>query len=281
MLNNIAENTNRVTLCSMTEKLQFTRQTNGVTIITFNRPQVLNALNLDMMRAFSDYVDALKHDSQLRALILTGAGGAAFCSGGDLVELSQHPTEADARYFITLMGDALLQMERLPVPVIAAINGYALGGGSEIALACDLRIIDAGAKMGFVQINMALIPGWGAGQRLLRVVGYAKAIELLLTGHVLYADDLLALGVANQAVAKGRALQTALDLANQIAAHPPQVVQGVKTLLQAGLSTSYIEALQIERDIFPPLWAAESHLQAVERFLRRHQTKSISSDTEG
>jgi enoyl-CoA hydratase len=244
----------------------------GVAVLTFNRPEIRNALNLAAMRQFAATITQLTRHDQVRCVVLTGAGAEAFCSGGDLVELSQHPTEANALDFITVMGDALLMLERLPVPVIAAINGYALGGGSEIAMACDLRIADQSAKLGFVQINLALTPGWGAGQRLLRLVGYAKALEILLAGRVMTTDKLLALGLVNQVVDSGQALPYALDFARQIAALPTEVVRGIKALLQAGINLSYDEALQQERSIFPALWAAEPHLQAVANFLARRKS---------
>lgn len=241
----------------------------GVTVLTFNRPQARNALNLTTMQHFAQAVTTLAEMPQVRAVILTGAGEAAFCSGGDLVELSRYPTEDDARAFITVMGDALLALERLTVPVIAAINGYALGGGSEIAMACDLRFADEKARMGFVQIQIALTPGWGAGQRLLRQVGYAKALEVLLDGHAMSAPELLATGLVNRVVEAGQALPHALAFAQKIAAAPPDVVRAIKALLRAGLTQPYDAALQFERDLFPPLWAAEPHLAAVERFLKR------------
>jgi enoyl-CoA hydratase/carnithine racemase len=221
------------------------------------------------MNAFLQVVEALRADDGLRVVILTGAGEKAFCSGGDLRELSQYPDEAAARHFITIMGDALLALERLPVPVIAAINGYALGGGSEIALACDLRIVDETVKFGLVQVRNALTPGWGAGQRLLRAVGYARAMQILLQGNAMSATEMQALGLVNQVTGAGKALEAAQALALEISALPPDVVRGIKALLQAGIQQPYDVALQTERAIFPPLWSAEPHLQAVERFLNR------------
>ena len=254
----------------MTNKLLIERHADGVAVLTFNRPGARNALDLETMRAFAGAVADLERDPQLRALVVTGAGEEAFCSGGDLIELSQYPSADDGRQMIDLMGDALLRLERLPVPVIAAVNGYALGGGSEIALACDLRIVDATARMAFVQIRMGLTPGWGAGQRLLRLVGYARAMELLLRGTVMHAPELLGYGLVNQVVEAGTALTHALHLAQHIAASPPEVVRGIKRLLQAGVNQPYESALQTERDLFPALWAAEAHVEAVEQFLRRN-----------
>lgn len=254
----------------MTNKLLIEKRADGVTILTFNRPETRNALDLETMQAFRDTVDGLAHEPSLRALIITGAGQDAFCSGGDLIELSGYPSEAEARNMIALMGNALLKLEGLTVPVIAAINGYALGGGSEVAMACDLRIADASARMAFVQIRMGLTPGWGAGQRLLRLVGYSRALEFLLSGKVMQGAELATAGLVNQVVEAGNALAHALNMAEQIATSPPDAVRGIKALLQTGMYLPYEQALQFERDIFPRLWASDAHLQAVERFLNRN-----------
>jgi enoyl-CoA hydratase len=255
------------------EKLLVERDSNGITVIMFNRPQVMNALDLETMTQFAQAVDAMQSDAELRAVILTGAGEEAFCSGGDLHELSALTSEADARDFITIMGDALLKLERLPVPVIAAINGYALGGGSEVAVACDMRIMDDQTRLGFVQIRLGLTPGWGAGQRLMRLVGYSRAMGLLLQGKAIFADEIDTLGLATRIVEQGTALDYALDFAGHIAKQSPEVVRGVKALLRAGLEHPYEEALQIERDIFPPLWASDAHLRAVGKFLEKSREK--------
>jgi enoyl-CoA hydratase/carnithine racemase len=242
----------------------------GIAVLTFDRPEALNALNLATMNTLSEAVDRLHQQAEsLRVVIVTGSGEKSFSSGGDLQELGRHPDEAAARDFITLMGNALLKLERLPVPVIAAVNGYALGGGTEIALACDLRVVDEAVSFGLVQLKMALTPGWGAGQRLLRLVGYTKAMQLLIDATPLKAAEVYALGLANKVAPAGEAYPVALEWATQIAYTSPEVVRGIKTLLQAGLNQPYETALQIERDLFPPLWAAEPHLQAVERFLQR------------
>jgi enoyl-CoA hydratase/carnithine racemase len=245
----------------------------GVVVLTFNRPQSLNALSLEMMQDFAERIQNLAHDDDLRVVVITGAGQRAFCSGGDLTQLKDYESEADARHMITVMGDALYTLERLPVPVIAAINGYALGGGSEIALACDMRIADARVRMGMVQIKMALTPGWGAGQRLMRTVGYARAMEILLKGEPMHAERLDALHLVNSIVPEGESLQYALDLAEYIASQPQAVVRAIKQLLQAGLHQPYEMALQTERDVFPPLWADQAHLQAVANFFARQAAK--------
>lgn len=264
---------NCVKLSCMTDIIQLEQQANGVVIITFNRPEAMNALNLEAMATFKQTIMGLVRNDHMRVLVLTGAGDRAFCSGGDLVELSQYPKESDAQRMIATMGDALIVMERLLVPVIGAINGYALGGGSEIALACDMRFADENVKMGMVQINMGLIPGWGAGQRLIQTVGYAQAIELLLRGDVLQAEQLRALGLVNHITPAGAALDHALTFANQIAERPRKVVRAIKTIMQAGRVNEYESALRLERELFPSLWADRAHLDAVDAFLQRQANK--------
>jgi enoyl-CoA hydratase len=259
-----------VTLSVMTNNtLLIDTHSDGVTVITFNRPETHNALNAATMQLFSETIERLTHDKQLRVLVITGAGTKAFCSGGDLAELSKRVTAEDALAMITLMGDTLLKMERLPVPVIAAINGYALGGGGEIALACDMRIVDVKARLGFVQGRQALITGWGGGQRLLRLVGYSRAIELLMRAQTLFADELKTLGLANHVVDDGGALESALQIAREIAQNPPDLTRAQKALLQEGLHRPYDEALTHERQLFPPLWETEPHWKAIDNFLNK------------
>lgn len=258
-------------LLPMTEKILLDTLPDGIAVLTFNRPETYNALDLESMQRFAALVGSLPARDDIRVLVITGAGQDAFCSGGDLAELSQYPSAEDGENVSQIMGDALLRLEQLPYPVIAAINGYALGGGSEIALACDMRIVDEKVRMGMVHVRLALTPGWGAGQRLLRLVGYARAMEILLRGRAMHAHELTALGLVNDVVDPGMAFTRALNFARQVVESPPDVVQAIKALLQTGIHQSYTEALQFEREVFPPLWAADAHLEAVANFLRRQK----------
>jgi len=256
-----------------TQYLIHNKTDTGLHTIIFNRPEAMNALSLETMATFADVVKQIHADDNARVVVLYGSGERAFCSGGDLVELQHRPSADDARQMITTMGDALLMLERLPIPVIAGINGYALGGGAEIALACDMRIADEKAKMAMVQINMAHTTGWGAGQRLMRAVGYSKAMQILVTGQMMRAEELKSLNLINEIVSVAQAPQRALELAQEIAERPPKAVRGIKQLLQAGLQNTYDEALSIERDLFPPLWADQPHLDAVANFFERQSKK--------
>jgi enoyl-CoA hydratase/carnithine racemase len=246
-----------------------------VAIITIDRPERRNALDIASMQALSQIIDDLDDEDRLvKAVIVTGAGTEAFCSGGDLNDLSQRLSAADAEGMSKLMGDALFQLEGLACPVIAAINGYALGGGSELALACDLRIIDARAQLGFVHLRRGLIPGWGGGQRLLRAVGYARAFELLLRAEPLDADAIIALGLAMQAVPPGQALDAALALAHQIAQHDHAAVRSVKGILKVQERTDYAGALEVERAAFVDLWSGPAHAEVMRQFRERQGSKS-------
>lgn len=246
----------------------------GVGLLTMNRPQLRNALDWEAMDAFGQAVEQLGRDSAMRALVITGANGS-FCSGGDLYELDQFPTRLDGARLASVMGDALNALEQLPFPTLAAIEGPALGGGAEIALACDLRVMAEDASLGLMHIRLGITPAWGGGQRLLRLVGYPVAMEWLTTGRVLRGPQAFEHQLANRVVPAGEALETALSIASEIAARDPASVRAVKQLLQAGQRSSFSEALATERSLFPDLWAAPAHLEASTRFVSRknHRTR--------
>ncbi len=243
-------------------------------LLTVRRPAVRNALNWAAMEAFAAAVEDAHRAPDLRVLVVTGEG-PAFIAGGDLKELAAYPRREHGERMSALMTRALARLEALPVPVIAAINGPARGGGTEVALACDLRVLAADADLGFVQIRQALIPGWGGGQRLLRAIGYARAMEVLLSGRILGAQEALAWGLVNRVAPPGEALAEALRWAEAIAAEPPDVVRAIKALLRAGLTLPPPLAAATEHALFPDLWAAEPHLAAVQAFLQRRRSSSV------
>jgi enoyl-CoA hydratase/carnithine racemase len=241
----------------------------GIALLTINRPERRNAIDTPTMHALAGLLPRLAEDVRLRALIVTGAGTEAFCSGGDLNDFSERLTAEQGAAMVKLMGDTLLTLERLPVPVIAAINGFALGGGSELALACDVRVIDERAQLGFVHLRRGLIPGWGGGQRLLRAVGYARALELLLRAEPLDAETLVELGLVADVLPPGEALTGALELARTAARHDRAAVAAAKAMLQAGLRQPYDEALMTERGLFPPLWVGAAHMASMRAFMEK------------
>ena len=240
----------------------------GISVLEVSRLQVRNALDWDTMDAFAAAVEAAHADATLRTLIVTGAG-EAFIAGGDLKALHGSSTEADGWELSRKMSIALKRVEALPCPVIAAINGPARGGGGEIALACDLRVVDEKADLGFVQVTLGLIPGWGGGQRLLRLVGYSRALEWLVTGRVLSAQDMLAHGLANRVAPAGEALTKSTEFAQLISKNSPEAVRAIKRLLRAGISMSTAASEAFEQSEFPAFWASDIHQDAVECWFQR------------
>lgn len=244
------------------------RGAQGVVTLVLDRPARHNALDRDDMRALAGAIEGLRDEPEgsLRALVVTGAGREAFCAGGDQRALAPLDRPEDGADIAARMGDAMAALEALPVPVIAAMNGHALGGGAELALACDLRVVGADLRFGLVHRRLGLTPGWGAGQRLLRLVGYARALEILLEAETLGAEDLLRLGLACEIAPAGEALPAARARAARYAAADPATVRDLKALLRDGVERPPADALARERTRFPARWASEAHMTAMRGF---------------
>lgn len=239
-----------------------------VALLKVHRPEVRNALNWEEMQNFTTMVERLHAHPSLRAVVLTGSEGA-FIAGGDLKELAHYPNLRDGQKLSHLMSAALERLNALPCPTIAAVNGPARGGGAEICLACDLRIFDPQADIGFVHIDLGLTPGWGGGQRLLHLVGYSRALEWLLTARILSAEEAFSHGLANSLSAPGKCLDAALQLAREVANKPLESVYALKRLLRMGLITTGETAKSYEQAQFPSLWAGSAHYEAVAKFLNK------------
>ena len=248
----------------------------GIGQITIQRPEARNALTWQAMDAFGASVEQAAAVADLRALVVTGDGGA-FCAGGDLFELDGYLSRLDGVRLATIMADALDRLEAIPVPTIAAIEGPALGGGAEIALACDLRVMAEGASLGMMQVRLAISPAWGGAQRLLRLAGYARSLEWLAGGKVFAALEALEAGLANRVAALGQALAEARSLASHFASHDPEAVRTIKRILRAGVSLPIAEALHLERELFADLWAGAAHREASAAFVasRNHRPRPV------
>jgi enoyl-CoA hydratase len=251
------------------------RYNDEIALITLRRPEALNALSWKAMEAFRSSVEAAHRLPRLRALVVTGEG-RAFCAGGDVYELHEYLSRSDGERLSELMGAALDRLAALPSPVIAAIEGPAIGGGAEIALACDLRVMAEDARLGLMHVRLAICTAWGGGQRLLRLVGYARSLEWLARGTILTAQAAQSAGLANAVVPAGQATLHALDLAGAIASNDPQAVRSVKSFLQAGLFRPPGEAAQFERQLFPDVWAATPHRLASEGLVNARRPKAAS-----
>lgn len=236
-------------------------------VIRVNRPHVRNALDWNAMESFAHHIENA-YQQNLRALIVTGADNT-FIAGGDLTVLHHARSLADGERLSRIMTNALNRLESLPFPVIAAMNGATRGGGAEIALACDMRVMAEDATFGLVQINLGLIPGWGGAHRLLRLIGYSRSLELLTSGRILSAEEMHSLGLVNTIAPPSSAYEVALKLAHQITAKSPAAIKSLKAILTAGTMCSYTMAARLEQDTFPTLWASEEHHKAVEHYVRR------------
>jgi enoyl-CoA hydratase len=250
--------------------ITFNIDKNGIGTLKVDRPEVRNALDWDAMEAFGQAVQQAEDAPELRALIVTG-GGKTFVSGGDLKSLQHYPTKEDGLRLATIMGDALAQLQLLPCPTIAAINGPARGGGAEITVACDMSIMAADADIGFVHTRLGIITAWGGGQRLLREVGYAMALELMTTGRVLNAEEALNLRLVNRVVPAGEAYRASVELAQEIASRPAQAIQAAKRVLRNSISHPQGDAYMAEREEFPLLWDSDYRRAALERFLNKNK----------
>ena len=239
----------------------------GVATLTVNRPEVRNALDWRAMHDFGLAVQAVHDNAELRVLLVTGAG-ETFVSGGDLRALANYPKHRDGLRLASIMGKALERLRALPVPTIAAINGPARGGGAEIAVACDQRIMAEDADIGFVHARLGITTAWGGARYLLQAVGYSLAIELLTTGRVLKAPEALEMGLVDHITPAQEALPRARELAAVMAQHPVEAVRAAKRLLRFAVAHPEV-AKHAERRLFASLWDSEFRRAAVARFLNR------------
>jgi enoyl-CoA hydratase len=218
----------------------------GLATLTLNRPRVRNALNLAAIDAIAQALRTAEADPAIRAIILTGAGDKAFAAGADIGELAKLDTSI-AGAALARRGQALtLQMERMCTPIIAAVNGFALGGGCEIALAADIRIAADNALFGQPEVNLGLIPGYGGTQRMARLVGRGMAMYLCLTGEFIDAAEALRIGLVQRVVPQAQLLDTARTIAATIAAKAPLAVASTKRAIDEGIGVPLNEALAIE-----------------------------------
>ncbi len=240
--------------------------------ITFNRPNVLNALNRKTMDELGDCLKKMRADDDVRVLILTGAGEKAFIAGADINELSQQ-TPVNGREF-TLYGQEIIhRLETLGKPAIAAINGFALGGGCEVALACTLRVASRNAKLGQPEVKLGIIPGYGGSQRLPRLCGKGVAHELILTGEMISAEEAWRVGLVNRVVEPGELLATAEAIAKKIIANAPLAVKYAMEAVERGMEMPQEEGLYLEATLFGLCCATQDMREGTRAFLEKRPPK--------
>ncbi|MGE5244593.1 MAG: enoyl-CoA hydratase-related protein [Betaproteobacteria bacterium] len=239
-------------------------------LVTINRPKVLNALNTQTMDELRRAMLDLKHDDAVRVVILTGAGEKAFVAGADINELAvQTPTSGREH---ALTGQHVLNLvENLGKPVIAAINGYALGGGCELAMACTLRMAADTAKIGQPEINLGLLPGYAGTQRLSRLVGKGKAMELILTGAQIDATEALRIGLVNRVVPAADLMAEARKLAGQLARSAPIAMRYIINAINHGLEMPFAEGCVFEATLFGLVASTEDMREGTTAFLEKRK----------
>ena len=235
---------------------------------TLQRPEAMNALDRPLLRELLATAETARRDPSIRAGILTGAGDRAFSAGADLKERRGMSMD-EVRSYLTLIRDTMNAIARLPVPTIAAVNGAAFGGGFELMLACDLRLLAAHAQVGLTEVRVGIMPGAGGTQRLPRLVGVARAKELIFSARRLDAAEALQLGLANRVVPGAALLDAARALAAEIAANAPLAVRAAKQAIEAGFDTGLDRGLEIEAAAYAPLLPTRDRLEGLQAFAEK------------
>ena len=243
---------------------------NAIAYVTIDRPKVLNALNMATMEDLREVFTDLAADRGIRVVILTGSGEKAFVAGADINELQKNnPVEAKA---YTHRGQAVLDLiENLGKPVIACINGFALGGGCEIAMACTMRLAAENAKLGQPEVKLGIIPGYGGTQRLPRLVGTGLAMQILLTGEMISAQEAYRIGLVNEVVPADKLIPRAEEIAAKIIANAPLAIQYCMEAVNQGLNMTLQEGLFLEATLFGICSASEDKKEGTTAFLEKRK----------
>lgn len=242
----------------------------GITTITFNRPKAMNALNGELLEELSAALEDITGDESVRVLVLTGAGEKAFVAGADITELATF-NSLQAKYFSQKGHEVMNKIGGLAIPAIAAVNGYALGGGCEMALACDFIYASDTAAFGLPEITLGLIPGFGGSQRLARAIGAALTKELVYTGKMIKAEEAKAMGLVNQVFDAANLMEETMKTARAIAMKGKVALRAAKQAISNGLNTDLATGLSIEQDAFALCMASEDAREGTGAFLEKRK----------
>ena len=251
----------------MTDVLLIERPSSEIAVLRLNRPQVRNALNMDLRTSLAEQITRLGADPEVRVVIMTG-NEQAFAAGADIGEMAEAgPVEIMARnvqkYWRAIMDG--------PKPLFAAVEGYALGGGLELALCADIIVAGEGAKLGLPEVKVGILPGGGGTQKLARLVGSKRAMLLLMTGRLFGAAEAAAMGVVSEVAPTGQALARAIEIAKEIAALPPISVMQIKEIVNAGLNAPLDTALMLERKAFQLQFATRDQKEGMRAFMEKRK----------
>ncbi len=247
----------------------------GVWLLTIDRPKALNALNPATVKEIAAALDRIEADRAARVLLLTGAGEKAFVAGADIVAM-QGMTAIEGKDFSAFTLRTFRRLEQFPVPVIALVNGYALGGGCELAMSCDFILAGDRAVFGQPEVNLGVSPGFGGSQRLPRLVGRPMALELLFTGRQVKAEEAVRIGLANHVVPAAELLDRGMEMARQIAAKGPLAVRLTKELVQRGLDMDLDNACTFESEVFGLLFATADKAEGMAAFSERRPARFVN-----
>ena len=243
----------------------------AVAVLTIDRPKALNALNPDVLADLKAAFEGIDQNA-VRCVVLTGAGDKSFVAGADIGSMSTM-TKAEGEAFGKLGNDIFLMIESFPLPVIAAVNGFALGGGCELAMSCDIRICSDNAMFGQPEVGLGITPGFGGTQRLPRIVGLGMAKQLLYTARNIDANEALRIGLVNSVVPQADLMDTVLKMANTIAKNAPIAVRACKKAVNEGMQVSIDKAVEIEEKIFGGCFETHDQVEGMACFLSREKPK--------
>ena len=246
-----------------------------VGVVTINRPKALNALNSEVLKEIEATFDAIDLDAT-RAVVLTGAGDKSFVAGADIGEMSPLTlTKAEGEAFGKTGNDVFRKIETFPIPVIAAVNGFALGGGCEISMSCDIRICSENAIFGQPEVGLGITPGFGGTQRLARIVGVGKAKEMIYTAFNIKAEEAYRIGLVNAVYPQEELLAAAKKLANKIASNAPIAVRACKKAINEGLQVDMDQAIVVEEKAFGSCFETEDQKAGMGNFLEKDKSKKL------
>ncbi len=243
----------------------------AVAVLTIDRPKALNALNPEVLADLKAAFEGIDQNT-VRCVVLTGAGDKSFVAGADIGSMSTM-TKAEGEAFGKLGNDIFLMIESFPLPVIAAVNGFALGGGCELAMSCDIRLCSDNAMFGQPEVGLGITPGFGGTQRLPRIVGLGMAKQLLYTARNIDAAEALRIGLVNAVVPQAELLDTAVKMANNVAKNAPIAVRACKKAVNEGMQVSIDKAVEIEEKLFGDCFETHDQVEGMACFLSREKPK--------
>ena len=250
------------------EFIKYEKVNNAIGILSINRPKALNALNWDTLKDLGNFVEHDLPKEDLRVLIITGEGDKAFVAGADIAQMSEM-SASDFKDYVDYAHKIYNFIENSPYPSIAAVNGYALGGGCELALTCDIRIASEKAKLGFPEVKLGIFPGWGGSQRITRIMGNAKAKELIYTGEMISAEEALRMGLVERVVPHEVVMKEAIELAESIAKRAPLAVSAAKKPINTGSEMDLDKSLELEKELILSCFDTYDRSEGMKAFLEK------------